>query len=117
MAEWSYGVNAAETVKLWSNRLMTTAIQRTVAWKLCHIGLKPGSEQNVVQLLDDTQKKQGDRIRITLLAKLSGNGVLGDQDISGNEENINTYTDDVTIDQLRNAVLIRGAWTTRPSVQ
>lgn len=110
MAEWSYGTNAPEAVKLWSSRLFTVAIQRTVAWKMCHVSAKPGSENNVVQLLDDTQKnKAGDRIRVDLLPKLKGNGVLGDNDISGSEEALSTYYDDVLLNQLRNAVLVKGA--------
>jgi N4-gp56 family major capsid protein len=58
----------------------------------------------VVQVKDDLTKGPGDRIRTTLSMLLSGDGVSGNTSLEGNEEALTYHTDDVNIDQLRNAV-------------
>lgn len=109
MAEWSYGVNDAATVKLYSRRLMRQAIQRTVAFKLCQVSMKEDGEDNIVQLLTDTQKTEGDTVKYNLLPRLTGPGVIGDNTLAGNEEALATFQDQLLIDQLRHAVLPKGA--------
>jgi len=109
MADWSYGVNDAATVKLWSTRLFKQSITKTIAWRLANISSSISSEENICQILDDTQKGPGDNITYDLIAKLTGAGVQGDNTLAGQEEALTTYTASITIDQLRNAVLVRGA--------
>ncbi len=58
----------------------------------------------MIQLLDDTQKGPGDRITVPLRMQLSALGVQGDSTLEGNEEALQVYTDNLYIDQLRNAV-------------
>lgn len=109
MADWSYGVNDAATVKLWSARLFKQSITRTIAWRLANISSSVSSEENIVQILDDTLKGPGDNITYDLISKLNAPGVIGDDTLAGQEEALTTYTTSITINQLRNAVLIRGA--------
>jgi len=99
MANTSYGVNSPEAVKLWSRKLFHEALKATWASKFM------GSDSNsVLQIIDDTSKGPGDRVRNTLRMLLSGGGIEGDGTLEGNEEALTTYTDDVVINQLRHAV-------------
>ena len=68
-----------------------------------------GSDSNsLCQILDDTSKGPGDRIRTILRMQLSGAGVQGDGTLEGNEEALATHTDDLVINQLRHAVRSAG---------
>lgn len=98
MATSSWGVNDNEAVKLWSRKTMHEALKMTYASRFL------GSDSNsLCQILDDTNKSAGDRIRCILRMQLTGTGIQGDNTLEGNEEALVTYTDDVFIDQLRHA--------------
>jgi N4-gp56 family major capsid protein len=99
MAQTSYGVNAPESNKLWRKTLFEEALKATWVGKF----MGEGSD-SILQLLDDTEKAAGDRVRTTLRMQLAADGVLGDGTLEGNEEALLTYTDDLIINQLRNAV-------------
>ncbi len=106
MATTAYGVNAPEAVKLWRKVLYEEALAAT--W----VGKFMGeSSENVLQILDDTRKSAGDRVTVTLRMQLTGDGVSGDATMEGNEEALVTYTDNLFIDQLRNAVRSGGKMT------
>lgn len=66
------------------------------------------SENNVVQIKPELRKSKGDLITFGLTAKLSGNGVTGDNELEGNEEAINSYSEGVAIDQIRFGVRLTG---------
>ena len=53
---------------------------------------------------NETQKSAGDRVTIGLRMQLTGAGTTGDATLEGNEEALVTYSDNLYIDQLRNAV-------------
>jgi N4-gp56 family major capsid protein len=95
----SWGVNADEAVKLWSRKTMHEALKRTLASKF----MGDGSD-SLCQVHDDMQKASGDRVRTILRMQLTGAGIQGDNTLEGNEEALITFTDNVTIDQLRHAV-------------
>ena len=106
MATTAYGVNAPEAVKLWSRKLMHEALKQTWASRFM------GNDSNsLCQVVDDTSKGPGDRIRHILRMQLDGNGVQGDGTLEGNEEALVTYTDDIVINQLRHAVRSAGKMT------
>jgi N4-gp56 family major capsid protein len=106
MAQTSYGVNANEAVKLWSRKLMREALKQTWASKFM------GTTSNdLVQIMDDTAKGPGDRVRCILRMQLGGNGTQGDGTLEGNEEALVTHTDDLIINQLRHAVRSAGKMT------
>jgi N4-gp56 family major capsid protein len=103
MAGTSYGVNAPEAVKLWRTKLAREALKAT--W----VGKFIGTDDNsLIQLFDDTKKSAGDRITVTLRMQLTGDGVLGDGTLEGNEESLATYTDNLLVNQLRHAVRSAG---------
>lgn len=106
MATTAYGVNAPEAQKLWRSQLFEEALKAT--WFGKFMG---ESSNDVVQMLDNTKKSAGDRITVTLRMQLTGDGVLGDATLEGNEEALVTYTDNLFVDQLRHAVRSQGKMT------
>lgn len=103
MAKTSYATGANETVKLWRKALAREALKRTYIGKF--IG---SSEDALIQEVKDLKKSPGDRVRTTLRMQLTGAGIQGDATLEGNEESLTTYTDDLTIDQIRHAVRSSG---------
>jgi N4-gp56 family major capsid protein len=65
-------------------------------------------DNNIVQTFSELKKSQGDTITVPLTAKLNGAGVTGDSELEGNEEAIQPYYDQISIDQVRNAVRLTG---------
>lgn len=99
MAVSEWGVNSPVAVKLWSRKLFQEALKQTWMYKFI------GNDDNaMIQLLDDTQKGPGDRITVPLRMQLTALGVQGDSTLEGNEEALQVYTDNLYINQLRNAV-------------
>lgn len=103
MATYAIGVNSNEAVKLWSRKLAHEAFKTTFFQRF--VG---DNSDSLVQELKDAQKGPGDRIRTILRVLLTGDGVLGDQPMEGNEEALTTFTDDFLINQLRHAVRSQG---------
>jgi N4-gp56 family major capsid protein len=99
MAQQTFGVNAPETVKLWSKLLMTEVD------KALELGPMIGRSKDApITLLTETQKEAGDRVRCTMAAQLNGVGVSEGETLHGTEETRATYTDDVVINELFHAV-------------
>ena len=71
-------------------------------------GLMGEGSNNIIEVKKDLNKAQGDQITVGLTAKLSGAGVTGDDELEGNEEAINAYSEAVAIDQQRFAVRLTG---------
>lgn len=99
MATSEWGVNSPVAVKLWSRKLFQEALKQT--WMYRFIG---ESDNSMIQILPDTQKSAGDRITVPLRMQLTSLGVQGDSTLEGNEEALQIYTDNLFINQLRNAV-------------
>ena len=99
MAVSGWGTNSPVAVKLWSRKLFQEALKQT--WMYRFIG---SSDNSMIQLLDDTQKGPGDRITVPLRMQLTSLGIQGDATLEGNEEALQVYTDNLFINQLRNAV-------------
>lgn len=62
----------------------------------------------IIQKVNDLKKDAGDKITIALMMKLAGNGVTGDSMLEGNEEQLITKDFSVEVDQIRNAVRLKG---------
>lgn len=105
-SEWATG--SAEAVKRWSAQAWVE-LPKLIYWnKFMGRGLN-----NVIQLKDELEGKPGDRISFTFIRKLQGNATTGDDDLENNEEQIQSYTDNVTIDQKRHAVRLKGMMSER----
>ena len=66
------------------------------------------SANSIIQVNRDLSKGSGEYVEFGLSTKLSGDGVTGDDELEGNEEEILTYQDELQIDQLRHAVRLKG---------
>jgi N4-gp56 family major capsid protein len=106
MALTSYSVNSPEAVKLWSDQLSREALKAT--WVSKFIGQ---SSDSLIQEKTDFKKSAGDRLTVILRRQLTGDGVLGDAPLEGNEERLATFTDNLLIDQLRHGVRSAGKMT------
>lgn len=63
---------------------------------------------NIVQVSRALAKSKGDMETFGLVARLTGDGVTGDDELEGNEESMLSYAEQVAIDQIRNAVRLKG---------
>jgi N4-gp56 family major capsid protein len=98
MARSNYSSTAPETVKLWSKYLFTESLRRTVFSRFM---VSDQKQNRLIQLLTDTVKESGDRVRVTLRGQLVGKGVVGDTAaLRGSEESLTTFTDDISLDLL-----------------
>src|SRR3990172_3529080 len=99
MAATDYPVGSPLAVKKWSSELMKEALKRTQMLKFM------GKDTNaMLQIKTEVNKAAGDRITFGLRVQLTGAGVIGDGTLEGNEEALETYSQNVLIDQLRHAV-------------
>lgn len=103
MATTNYATNNPLAVKLWAKMLAVEALKATWIYKF--IG---DDTSSMIQVKDETSKSAGDQITYGLRMQLSGNGVLGDGTLEGNEEALTTYSDALVINQLRHAVRSQG---------
>lgn len=99
MAATDYPVNSPLAVKRWSSELMKEALKETQALQFMGTG-----SDSLIQIKTEVNKDAGDRITFGLRQQLSGGGVSGDGTLEGNEEALITYSQNLTIDQLRHAV-------------
>lgn len=99
MADTNYGLNHPLAIKKWSKELMREALKKTHAMQF----MSKGKDSIVTIKTDLTQSDGGDRIRVGIRSQLSGGGVQGDNTLEGNEEALETFNQDVYIDQLRHA--------------
>ena len=65
-------------------------------------------ENNPIQVITDLSKGAGDTLTVPLTTKLSAAGVAGDDELEGNEEEILSYSFAPAINQLRQAVRLKG---------
>ena len=98
MANTAFGVNDAETVKVWRRKLAMESRKKSAFNGM--IGTGP---DNLIQEVNDLKKSPGDTVKTTLVMQMTGRGVQGDATLEGNEESMSTYVDNVYIDQIRHA--------------
>lgn len=99
MATTDYPVNHPNAVKHWERDLMKEALKKTYALQFIGSG-----KDSLCTIKTETQKQPGDRVRVMIRSQLTGAGVQGDNTLEGNEESLETFYQDVVIDQLRHAV-------------
>lgn len=97
MAYTTFGVNDASTVKIWAKDLSIAARDTLEIAPL--IG---EDENSIIHFKNETKKGPGDRIRFSLLARLTGDGFTENETALGNAEALSLYTDDVVINELGN---------------
>jgi N4-gp56 family major capsid protein len=95
----NYGLNHPLAIKKWTNELMVEALKKTFVLQF----MGKGTESLLTIKTDLTTSDGGDRIRVGIRSQLRGDGVAGDNTLEGNEEPLETFYQDVLIDQLRHA--------------
>ena len=95
----NYGVNHPLAIKKWSSELMVEALKKTYVLQF----MSKSKDSLVTIKTDLTTSDGGDRIRVGIRSQLRGDGVSGDGTLEGNEEALETFYQDVLIDQLRHA--------------
>lgn len=98
--------------RLWAKDLMSD-VMRDVKATMKFAG---EDENNVIQIQRDLEKEQGEKVTFGLVTRLSGEGTTGDDELEGNEEKQNSYSEDVSIDQIRHAVRLKGKLDAKKSV-
>lgn len=91
----SFGVNDAETNKLWE-KMLHKAERDT----LDIAPLMGKSENSIIHIKDETEKGAGDRVTFTLRTRLTQKGISASGTAEGNAEALSTYTDALLLDEL-----------------
>ena len=103
MADTSYLVNDALTVKVWAKKLFVDALKETYADRFMG-----KTSSSLIHVRDELGKSAGDQITVGLRVQLTGDGKQGDDSLEGEEEALTTYHDAIVINQLRHAVRSAG---------
>jgi N4-gp56 family major capsid protein len=59
-----------------------------------------------IQIKEELTKEAGDQITFSLVTRLTGDGVTGDNTLEGNEEALGNYGHKVSVDQIRHGVVV-----------
>jgi N4-gp56 family major capsid protein len=73
------------------------------------------SMDSIIQRLTDLEKGKGDSIRFHIGAKLTGEGINGDELLEGEEEAMRHFHDSILIDQKSHAIRLDGQMTEQRS--
>jgi N4-gp56 family major capsid protein len=93
----SFGTNHAATVKTWGQEVYQEYLRgNTLSF------LMGSSSDAPIQIMDKSGEK-GDTFKYHLRGKIAG-GVFGEGQLTGNEQPLNVFTDEVTVRMVRNAV-------------
>lgn len=106
MAVHTIGVNDALAVKLWSARMDIEALKETVAYEYMGSGAS-----SLCQIMTETQKGAGDRIRWGIRMLATGAGTTENEVQEGNEESLTRYYDELVINELGHAHRVRNEGT------
>jgi N4-gp56 family major capsid protein len=104
MALTNFAALTAEQKTVWSRDVWKEAREKSFINKFT------GTDENsVIQRVTElTRTEKGERVLMHLLADLVGDGIVGDNEREGNEEEMMTYTDDITIDLISHGVRQKG---------
>jgi N4-gp56 family major capsid protein len=112
MATTNFSALGLEEKIVWARELWAAA--RNASFVMQFTGKGPNSMiQRITEL---TKSEKGARAIITLVADLTGDGVMGDSTMENNEEAIKAHDTEIRIDQLRNANRLEGRMADQKSV-
>lgn len=104
MADTDFGALLTHKKKAWARDLWRQA--RNNSFVLRHAGTSATACIQKITAL--TKSEKGDRAITTLVPELVGNGIAGDNSLTGNEEAGNAYDFEIPIDQHRMAMKSKG---------
>lgn len=67
-------------------------------------------------VLNDLTKSEGDTVSFDLYMQITGRATFGDDNLEGNLESLDAYTDEITINQVRKGVDVGGRMTNKRTV-
>lgn len=112
MALTNFGKLLDEQKTVWSRDLWMAA--RNASFTNKFVGSGPNAMiQRVTEL---TKSEKGSRAVITLVADIEGDGIAGDNQLEGNEDEVKAYDQVIQIDQLRNANRHKGRMAEQKTV-
>ena len=112
MANTNFAALTSEQLTIWSRDFWRVA--RNMSFVNQFAGA--GSNAMVQRISELTQSEKGARAVLTLLADMTGDGIVGDNTLEGNEEALRAFDIVVTIDQLRFANRLSGRLADQKSV-
>ena len=104
MATTEYLTADAQTVKRWATKLWIE-MPREIYWGKF---MRDNDMNAIIEVKRDLEGQPGDTLNFSLLRKLAGGGTSGDEVLEGGEEQLESYNCSVTLQQLRNAVRLKG---------
>jgi len=112
MSVTNFNALTDEQKTVWSRQVWKAA--RNLAFTTKFTG--KGANAMIQRITELTKSEKGTRAVLTLVADLEGDGVGGDNQLEGNEEEIKAYDQVIQIDQLRNANRHKGKLADQKSV-
>lgn len=112
MALTNFAALTDEQKTVWSKDLWQQARNASFLSKF----LGSSSNAMVQRITELKRSEKGARAVLTLVADLEGDGVVGDNQLEGNEEAIKSFDQVIEIDQLRNANRHKGRMSDQKSV-
>jgi len=112
MAQTNFAALTAEQKTVWSRTLWRDARELSFISKFLGKG-----ERSVIQVITElTTSEKGERVLMHLLADLVGDGVANDNEREGQEEEMKSYTEDITIGLLSHGVRDTGKLANQKTV-
>ena len=104
MATTNFGNLNTNQLTAWSRTLWKAAREHSFIMRFAG----KGANSPIQRITELTKSQKGTRAIISLVADLTGDGVMGDYTLEGKEEAIEAYDLEIQIDQLRNANRMAG---------
>ena len=112
MTTTNFGRLTDEQKTVWSRDLWKYARNQSFINKfLCE-----GPNSLIQHITELTKTEKGTRAVMTLVPDLEGDGVAGDRQLEGNEEQIKAYDKVIRVDQLRNANISEGRMSDQKTI-
>lgn len=112
MAKTNFTKLTSEAKTVWSRDVWKQARENSFIMQMA----SKGANAPIQRITELTKDERGDRAVITLVTDLEGDGIAGDNDLEGNEDELNAHDEVITIDQLRNAVRNTGRMNDQKTV-
>lgn len=104
MAKTNFSALDVDAKKVWSRDVWHQAREKMFISKF----MGSGSNSMIQRLSELTKSERGDSAVVTLVPDLIGDGIVGDNTLTGNEAPLKAHQDKVVIDQLRQAITNTG---------
>lgn len=106
MAETTVATGSSLAKKLYNEKLFRETVKESYFSRFMST-----KADSIVQVKTDLEASQGETIVFGLRMRLTGTGVEDDNILEGQEEDLTTYSDSITLKQYRHAVKDNGAMT------